>query len=323
MNPPRISLCLIAKNEEKFLAMCLASVVGAVDEINVLDTGSTDNTVAVAQAYGAKVALREWDGRFDSARNASLAMATGDWILSLDADERILMTHTHLIRKIVSEAPPDCQGIFCICVSGTPGMVDESPVLRLFRRLPHIKYEGRIHEEVGMAIQRAGGSLGQSQIVIVHEGYQAQIVEDRQKWDRNEKMLLLENEERPNSGFTTYNLGHAYLVMGWREEEDALNEALARRQEYQEKYKTRKSRNWRKLCLAVEAAERAVNEKRARPARYFAQSLALSSPANIYWSWLVEEARVCGVQGPALRHPCWPPDPVSLGFHPDPLARAA
>lgn len=277
MTAPTISLCLIAKNEEKFLGMCLASVAGAVDEINVLDTGSTDNTVAVAQAYGARVAHRPWDGHFANARNASLAMATGDWILSLDADERILMTHQHLIRKIVSEAPPDCQGIFCICVSGTPGMVDESPVLRLFRRLPHIKFEGRIHEEVGMTIQRAGGALGQSQIVIIHEGYQAQVVEDRQKWDRNEQMLLQENEERPNSGFTTYNLGHCYLVMGQPEQ----------------------------------------------AAPYFAQSLALSSPANIYWSWLVEEARVCGVQGPALRHPCWPPDPVSLGFHPDPLARAA
>ena len=88
-NSPCISLCMITKNEEQHLSRCLSSVKKIADEIIIVDTGSEDQTVAIAHAFGAKVFEYEWDNNFARARNYSLSQATGDWILILDADECI------------------------------------------------------------------------------------------------------------------------------------------------------------------------------------------------------------------------------------------
>src|SRR4051794_40673333 len=88
LNPDqKLSLCMIVKNESKHLANCLESVEGVVDEIIIVDTGSTDDTVEIAKSYGAKVYHYEWNDNFSDARNESIKYATGDWILVLDADE--------------------------------------------------------------------------------------------------------------------------------------------------------------------------------------------------------------------------------------------
>ena len=287
MDQPRISLSMIVRDEQFFLANCLESVKGAVDEIVVVDTGSTDHSVEIARAYGAKIGHFEWNDRFDDARNAALSLCSGDWIISLDADERLVAHHWAKVREISKTAPMDCQGIFFTCLSGTPGPVDESPVLRMFRRQPWLRWEGRVHEEVGMTIQRNRGNLGQSQVCIVHDGYQAELVKSKNKWERNERLLLLENEERPGSGFTLYNLGHLYLV------------------------------------LAVQGRSEPDPEILAKAAGYFLDSLARSGPDNLYWTRLVGEAAICGIKQQG-KTPAWPICPVSvLGQHPDPLARAS
>jgi glycosyltransferase involved in cell wall biosynthesis len=87
--PEGISLCMIVKNEERFLTECLESVKGVVDEINIVDTGSTDRTVEIARSFGANVIFREWKNDFAWARNEALAMATKRWTLVLDADEEL------------------------------------------------------------------------------------------------------------------------------------------------------------------------------------------------------------------------------------------
>ena len=86
---PRLSVCMIVKNEERFLGQCLASVKDIADELIVIDTGSTDRTVEIAREHGAQVGYFEWCNDFAAARNASIAPATGDWILFLDADEEL------------------------------------------------------------------------------------------------------------------------------------------------------------------------------------------------------------------------------------------
>jgi glycosyltransferase involved in cell wall biosynthesis len=85
--PARVSLCLIAKNEEANLPACLPSVAGLVEEMIVVDTGSTDRTKEVAAQLGARVFDFTWVDSFAAARNESLRHATGDWILWLDGDE--------------------------------------------------------------------------------------------------------------------------------------------------------------------------------------------------------------------------------------------
>ncbi|MFN4149737.1 MAG: glycosyltransferase family 2 protein, partial [Candidatus Sericytochromatia bacterium] len=90
INPEqKLSLCLITKNEEKNIARCLDSVQGIVDEIILLDTGSTDKTVEIAKNYNAKIFYSDWENDFSKARNESINKATGDWILILDADEEL------------------------------------------------------------------------------------------------------------------------------------------------------------------------------------------------------------------------------------------
>ena len=86
---PRISLCMIAKNEEALIAGCLRSVRGVAHEVIVVDTGSTDRTVAIAEAEGARVVHFRWCDDFAKARNAGVELATGTHILILDADERL------------------------------------------------------------------------------------------------------------------------------------------------------------------------------------------------------------------------------------------
>ena len=100
-DPVKLSLCMIAKNEEKYLGRCLASVRGVVDEIILVDTGSTDRTAEIAQSFGARVGHHAWQDDFSEARNASLELATGDWILALDADEELAPASRERLRPVV------------------------------------------------------------------------------------------------------------------------------------------------------------------------------------------------------------------------------
>ncbi|HJN34803.1 MAG TPA: glycosyltransferase family 2 protein, partial [Prochlorococcus sp.] len=84
-----LSLSMVVRNEESCLGACLTSVKGFVDEIVVVDTGSTDATVAIAEAAGARIEHLPWPGDFAPARNAALNLTTGDWVLVLDADEQL------------------------------------------------------------------------------------------------------------------------------------------------------------------------------------------------------------------------------------------
>src|ERR1700722_16558008 len=98
--PEGISLCMIVKNEERFLEACLESVKDVVDEINIIDTGSTDRTIEIAQKYGAKIDYREWRNDFSWARNESLKMATKRWTLVLDGDEELESESVEMLRSL-------------------------------------------------------------------------------------------------------------------------------------------------------------------------------------------------------------------------------
>ena len=83
----RVALAVIARNEEEFIAGCLDSARAFVDEIVVLDTGSTDRTIEIARAHGARVEHFTWCDNVGAARNAAVDAVTADWVLMLDADE--------------------------------------------------------------------------------------------------------------------------------------------------------------------------------------------------------------------------------------------
>ncbi|HYE75622.1 MAG TPA: glycosyltransferase family 2 protein, partial [Blastocatellia bacterium] len=99
--PNTISFCMIAKNEEKLIGNCLSSVQEIADEIIVVDTGSTDRTVKIAQSFGARILYHKWDGNYGRAQNVFVQAATQDWILTLDGDEAIAQQDVPKIKRLV------------------------------------------------------------------------------------------------------------------------------------------------------------------------------------------------------------------------------
>ena len=185
-----LSLCMIVKNEERNLVRCLSSVKSAVDEIIVVDTGSTDRTKELAAAFGAKVFDFDWDEDFSSARNFSLSRATGDWILVIDADETVSSRDHETIRDFIKKSPAGTGGYYLttrnyVVETNTAGWVANdgsyrgeeagtgwyaSRKVRLFRNDPRIRFSGDVHELVEAAMQNAGMKIAECGVPVHHTG---------------------------------------------------------------------------------------------------------------------------------------------------------
>lgn len=211
---PTLSLCMIAKNEEEFIGDCLASVKDLVDEIIVVDTGSTDRTIEIAERFGAKIYHFPWVGDFASARNESLKHATGDWILVLDADETIPSEWHAEVRKAIQNK--DTIG-YSMVIENLLGAKGESRqmalIFRLFQNRLDMRYEGIIHEQIIMAAQRTGMPLGGTQARIMHRGYLNQYLDQRDKYQRNLKILLDQEKQEPENPYAHFNLGQTYKLL--------------------------------------------------------------------------------------------------------------
>lgn len=217
MNRPLISLCMIVHNESVNLRSCLESVRETVDELIVVDTGSTDDTPEIARQYGARIVTEPWNDDFARARNAGLVLAKGDWIFFLDADEVLAPEDRGRLREIVLAA--DGEAILVqIHNDPGPGLGNAviHPVVRLFRNRPEYRFEGRIHEQITPSICRArpDAAFVLSDIRIHHSGYRPEIVAAREKIARNLRLLQAELRDRPDQSFHWYNLGVEYLRMG-------------------------------------------------------------------------------------------------------------
>lgn len=207
---PRTTLCMIARNEERFLADCILSARAAVDEIVVVDTGSTDRTVEIAESLGAVVLHEPWNDDFASPRNKGLEAATGDWVLVLDADERLVDGAAENIRELVQDA--GVCGYHMIMRNIYDGEQTQGVrMVRLFRNLPEVRWQNRIHEQVTPTLTRAGTAeglvLSSSDVVIEHVGYGTEIMVERGKDERNERIFRAQLAEQPNDIYTLYKFG--------------------------------------------------------------------------------------------------------------------
>jgi tetratricopeptide (TPR) repeat protein len=211
---------MIVKNEEEVIGRCLQSVNEAADECIVVDTGSTDRTVEIARQAGAQVCHREWQNDFAAARNESIALAKGKWILVLDADEVLEDGHGPMIRQLVT-SNPQADGFFVKIANYTgtqakPVGSSISSSLRLFRNKPGYRYAGRIHEQIVQPIITANPAalLLFSDIRLNHGGYLPEVVQKKNKVQRNMELLHQELEHTDNESFHRYNLGVEYMRMG-------------------------------------------------------------------------------------------------------------
>jgi GT2 family glycosyltransferase/predicted Zn-dependent protease len=212
----RVSLCMIVKNEEKNLPVCLGSVADLVDEVVVMDTGSTDRTKEIAASFGAKVFDFPWVDDFSAARNESLKHATGDWVFWMDADDRLDEDNRARLRALFAGLKDEnvVYSMKCLCLpderTRTATEVDHP---RLFRNRPEVRWEHRVHEQILPAIRRAGGDVRWSDVVIHHTGYQDPALR-RKKLERDLRILHREQAERPDHPFVLFNLGQVYQELG-------------------------------------------------------------------------------------------------------------
>ncbi len=212
---PTISLCMIVKNEEEHLPHALSSVRDAVDEIIIVDTGSTDNTVEIAKSFGAKVYYYEWNNDFASARNEALKYATCDWILSMDADDEMNLEQVKRLKMILKDLDDDILGVQLPIYSNTPdGNVMTNYLIRLFRNNLGIKFSRKIHEVVDFSIHKLGGRIIRAtDIPVIHRGYEKPDAIKR-KVERNFKLIKEEVEDNPEDASMWMYLAKSYCSIG-------------------------------------------------------------------------------------------------------------
>ena len=206
---PRLSVCMIVKNEERFLGQCLASVKDIADELIVIDTGSTDRTVEIAREHGAQVGHFEWCNDFAAARNASIATATGDWILFLDADEELSPAEKQTLPTLL--ASNNTALIRLPLINSHQGQVSKSILPRLFRNIAAIQFQGCVHEGVYTAILKVSKEwqmeISVGDMLILHHGYTAEVITEKNKVQRNYELLVKALEKRPNEAYFYMQLG--------------------------------------------------------------------------------------------------------------------
>lgn len=211
----KLSVVMIAKNEASHLDSCLSSVQGKADEIVLVDTGSSDATIAIAESYGAVVGQFSWCDDFSKARNASLELASGDWALWLDCDEVVDANAWNGIYEALTRR--HFGGFFVRIVNFTDE--DENSTythapIRLFQLRDEVRFEGRIHEQISQDLDKLNlHSAHLSGATIWHYGYKPAEMRSKNKVQRTIDLLQRQIEESPNDAFHWFNLANTYAVV--------------------------------------------------------------------------------------------------------------
>ena len=217
---PRLSVCMIVKNEERFLGQCLTSVKDIADELIVIDTGSTDRTIEIAREHGAQVGHFEWCNDFAAARNASIAPATGDWILFLDADEELSPAEKTELPRLLIQTQISLYRLPLI--NTHQGEKSQSYVPRLFRNPPGLMFYGCVHEGVLSFIEKICNpwqlAIDFCNLKILHHGYEPAVMKERNKIQRNHDLLRKAILGNPNEFYFHMQLGLELGRMDKKEE---------------------------------------------------------------------------------------------------------
>lgn len=212
----RVTLCMIVKNEEDYITDCIDSVRHLIDEVIVVDTGSTDSTIEQGLKAGARIFYYRWQQNFAEARNYALEQANGDWILVLDADEVLEYVDRGKFNDLLLHS--EAEGYF-ITIESFIGHGEEKifdQVVRLFKNKPNYRFTGAIHEQVVGSIKdkNRGGGLACTDFKIIHRGYLNKRIQEKSKHARNMEVIHQALIHHPCDPFLRYSLGIEYIQQG-------------------------------------------------------------------------------------------------------------
>ena len=219
-----VAAALIVRDEARYLPDCLASIRDVVDDIVVVDTGSADDSPAIAAALGARVYHRAWDDDFAAARNAALDHCESEWILYIDADERLAPVPRPAVEALLAEAP---EVAFRLLLRPWTGATPYREY-RLWRNDPRIRFEGVIHEKVVPAIHAVADAdhrpIGVCDLLLTHVGYEG---DQTRKHRRNLPLLRRQVRADPGNLFNWHHLSRVLAGLGrQRESERVLLHAI-------------------------------------------------------------------------------------------------
>lgn len=206
---------MIVRNESQFLADCLRSIQAVADEILVVDTGSSDDTVAIAREYGAQVTHYSWNDDFAAARNFSIQQAKSAWILWLDADERLMPESQEQLLHLLSQARPN--SYYRVTIKNwtkEPGNYLLSTAHRLFPNHQGFKFTGKVHEVIIPPPGKRQYKEVRAPIVIEHLGYTLQGEDAQAKEQRNRQILEKLLQDNPDDFMTNFNYAQHLDIYG-------------------------------------------------------------------------------------------------------------
>ncbi|MDR1997301.1 MAG: glycosyltransferase family 2 protein [Candidatus Margulisbacteria bacterium] len=218
---PTLSLCMIVRNAAANLALCLDSVKNVVDEIIIVDTGSTDNTVAIAKKYTDKIYFYKWRDDFARARNESIKYATKDWVLVLDDDEALTRQSARTIKKFLAGGPVE-KNVYTAWIYNC-GRADAEKEIwqkqpfngidvhthgRLFRNHRKIKFKKALHEHIS---EKDGGTIYNSNVRVLHYGYED--ANRNNRYLRNFNIAEKALRKKPEDVVNQFNYTRAYSCL--------------------------------------------------------------------------------------------------------------
>lgn len=209
MSIPNLSICAIMKNEERFLPGFLENFQSSTNDLVVLDTGSTDNSLDICKAHGVQVHHFEWVNHFAKARNACLEKAKNDWILMVDIDDRASEETLQAVAQCLANATEDAVYFPYLSVSHEDWKSADNPVkasqqrLMLFRNNKGYHYRFPIHEDIEGLVEELGGRFIYRREPFIHLGYIDSL--EKEKEERNSVLIRNEYERDPENPLNRYN----------------------------------------------------------------------------------------------------------------------
>ena len=211
----RLGVVMIVKDEEKNIGSLLEDIKGIFDEVVVVDTGSTDRTLEILRSYGVNIGHFNWCDDFSAARNKSIELSAADYLLWLDADDRIDADAGKAILALKSSLPEDKRHAYILKIlnAARDHPETESYQLRIFPRLDGVRFEGRLHEQIMPSLERVPGMKIQAvDITIRHTGYQDE--EDMlTKGKRNLAIQLRELREGRDTARQNFFIAMSYHAL--------------------------------------------------------------------------------------------------------------